>query len=94
MSLRERSKSKTPWFVYIAQANTGRYYVGITNKPDQRLGKHNSGTGAQFARDQGPFKLVYLSSPFPNKSVTRKREIQLKGWARAKKEKLINNEWK
>jgi predicted GIY-YIG superfamily endonuclease len=94
MSLSERSESKTPWFVYIAQANTGRYYVGITNNPEKRVSKHNSGEGSQFARDQGPFKLVYVSESFANKSEARKREIQLKGWTRQKKEKLINGEWR
>jgi predicted GIY-YIG superfamily endonuclease len=93
MSLSERSESKTPWFVYIAQANTGRYYVGITKNPNKRLAKHNSGEGSKFARDQGPFKLVYISASFGNKSEARKREIQLKGWTRQKKEKLITGTW-
>jgi putative endonuclease len=94
MSLSERSESKTPWFVYIAQAQTGRYYIGITNNPELRLTKHNSGIGAQFARDQGPLKLAYVSMPLLSKSEARKREIQMKGWTRAKKEKLINGEWR
>ena len=93
MSLSERSESKTPWFVYIAQTNTGRYYIGITNNPERRLEKHNSGEGAKFARDQGPVKLVYVSASFANKSEARKREIQLKGWTRQKKEKLISGNW-
>ncbi len=94
MSLSKQSASKTPvWFVYIAKAHTGRYYVGITTNPSERIKKHNSGKGSQFARDQGPFTLAYISLPFVNKSEARKREIQLKGWSREKKEKLINGEW-
>ncbi len=81
------------WFVYIAAAGTGRYYVGITNDPQERLRKHNSGKGSRMATQQGPFTLVYLSHPFPNKSEARKREIQLKGWTVEKKQKLINGEW-
>ncbi len=42
---------------------------------------------------QGPFSLVYVSSPFKNKSETRLREAQIKGWVRKKKEKLIRGEW-
>lgn len=83
----------TYWFVYIAKAETGRYYTGITTKPDRRITKHNRGIGARMAREQGPFKLVYTSKPFPNKSGARKREIQIKGWAREKKQKLISGEW-
>ena len=93
MSLSERSESKTPWFVYIAQAITGRYYVGITNNTVQRMIKHNSGEGSKFAKDQGPFKLVYASTSFRNKSDARKREIQIKGWTRDKKEMLIRGAW-
>jgi predicted GIY-YIG superfamily endonuclease len=40
------------------------------------------------------FSLVYISSPFPNTSEARKREVQLKGWSRGKKENLIRGEWK
>lgn len=88
------SKPKTPsWYVYICTASTNRYYVGITTDPAERLKKHNAGAGSQFARDQGPFRLVYISSVFKNKSEARKREIQLKGWSREKKEKLISGEW-
>jgi predicted GIY-YIG superfamily endonuclease len=95
MSLNEQSELKTPefWFIYIAKAHTGRYYTGITNNPARRIKKHNTGQGSQFARDQGPFELVYVSLPLPSKSDARKREIQLKGWSRVKKEKLISGEW-
>jgi putative endonuclease len=82
------------WYVYIAEAKTGRYYTGITIDPTRRIIKHNSGKGSRFAVQQGPFKLVYVSSAFRNKSEARKREIQIKGWTREKKLKLINTEWK
>jgi predicted GIY-YIG superfamily endonuclease len=90
----EDPKINSPWYVYICRASTSRYYVGISNDPDARLKKHNTGIGAQFARDQGPFELVYVSAAFSSKSEARKREIQLKGWSRLKKEKLIKGEWK
>ena len=82
------------WYVYVAKAKTGRYYTGITTSPQKRIIKHNQGKGSQLARQQGPFTLVYTSQPFLDKSDARKREAQLKGWTRKKKEKLIKNEWK
>jgi putative endonuclease len=82
-----------PWFVYIAKARTGRYYVGITTDPKERLKKHNSGKGSRFAINQGPFELVYVSPAFSSKSEARRREIQLKGWSHVKKEKLIKEVW-
>ncbi len=81
------------WFVYIARTRTDRYYTGITPNPEARIVKHNKGQGSRLAREQGPFTLVYVSDGFSGKSAARKREIQIKGWSRAKKEKLIKGEW-
>ena len=81
------------WYVYIAKTRTGFYYTGITTNVELRIFKHNQGKGSQMGRQQGPFTLVYISPPFLNKSLVRKREIQIKGWSRNKKEKLISGEW-
>ena len=81
------------WFVYIAQATTGRYYTGITTDPHRRTQEHNRGEGAKFAYDQGALRLLYASPAFPDKSSARKREAQIKKWQREKKEKLIRGEW-
>jgi len=83
-----------PWYVYIAKAKTRRYYTGITTEPKKRIVKHNKGKGSRFALEQGPLILVYTSQPFSNKSEAREREIQIKGWNRDKKERLIRGEWK
>ncbi len=81
------------WYVYIAKARTDKFYTGISNNPENRIIKHNSGKGSRFAINQGPFQLVYVSTPFLNKSEARKREIQLKKWSRSKKLKLIQGDW-
>ena len=82
-----------PWFLYIAQAQqTGYYYVGITTDPKRRLIEHNKGRGARMAMSQGPFTLVYISQSLLNQSVARKKEIEIKGWTRKKKEQLIQGE--
>lgn len=82
-----------PWFLYIAQAPTGRYYTGITTDPPRRIKEHNRSEGAKFAYDQGALRHLYTSPPFPDKSSARTREVQIKGWTREKKEKLIKGEW-
>ena len=82
------------WYVYIAKAKTGRYYTGITTNTQKRIEKHNNGKGSNMAKQQGPFVLVYKSLSFQNKSEARKKEAQIKGWSRIKKEKLIKGEWK
>ena len=81
------------WYVYIAKARTQRFYTGITIDPVKRIMKHNAGQGSMFAINQGPFCLVYVSTPFLNKSEARKREIQIKNWSRYKKLKLISGCW-
>ncbi|MFA5062851.1 MAG: GIY-YIG nuclease family protein [Candidatus Omnitrophota bacterium] len=81
------------WYVYIAKAKTQRFYIGISNEPENRIIEHNLGRGSRFAINQGPLQLVYISSPFVNKSEARKREIQVKKRSRVKKLKLIKGEW-
>lgn len=81
------------WYVYIAETKSGYLYTGVSNDVDRRIKMHNSGKGSKFARMHGQFKLVYTSAP-TTKSEALKREIQIKGWTKSKKEKLINGEWK
>ena len=82
------------WYVYIAKSRFGNYYTGITTNVEERIIAHNAGEGSQMGKQQGPFMLVYTSEPYPNKSIARKREIQIKGWTREKKKKLIRRGWK
>jgi len=82
------------WFVYIAQAPISRYYTGITTNPKRRIQEHNHDKGAKFAHDQGALRLIYVSPPLSDQSSAKLREIQIKGWTRKKKEKLIRREWK
>jgi predicted GIY-YIG superfamily endonuclease len=67
--------------------------VGISPDPQKRLAKHNAGLGSKMAINQGNFALVYVSRSFDNKSLARKREIQIKGRTRLKKEMLISGKW-
>lgn len=79
-----------PWYLYIAQARTGKYYVGITTEPERRIQDHNNGNGSRMARNEGPFTLRFTSEPLPDQSTARKLEMKLKKWKREKKEQLIN----
>ena len=80
------------WYLYIAEMRPGKYYVGITMNPERRLRDHNSGKGSRLARGQGPFKLVYVSSEMPDRSMASKREIEVKKWTRQQKEALVKGE--
>ena len=77
-----------PWYTYIVECSDGSYYVGITNDVSSRIAEHNAGKGASWTKLRRPVRLRFAQS-FPNKSEARKREIELKGWRREKKETLF-----
>lgn len=78
-----------PWVLYILECADGTFYTGITNDLDQRLQKHESGTGAKYTKGRGPFKLAYLET-LQNRSEASKREIAVKALRREEKLKLID----
>jgi predicted GIY-YIG superfamily endonuclease len=56
------------------------------------LEQHLSKLGGEYTKQHGVKGLVYLEE-FENLDQARQREIQIKGWARVKKERLINGKW-
>lgn len=78
-------------FVYILKCSGHSYYVGSTSNIKKRLEKHKSGQGSVWTSNRLPLELVYQEM-FPDKITALKREKQLNGWTRAKKEALINGE--
>jgi len=77
-----------PWFFYIVKCRDDSYYSGITDNVERRIKKHNRGVGAKYTAGRRPVTLVY-SEPQVSASEAAKRETQVKGWSRAKKELLI-----
>lgn len=63
-------------------------YVGYTSSVDKRIKRHQSGFGAEFTHRSQVFDLVY-EEQFDTLIEARKREKQIKGWRRVKKENLI-----
>ncbi|MBR4784445.1 MAG: GIY-YIG nuclease family protein [Fibrobacter sp.] len=71
-------------------------YIGVSNNIVRRSLEHISGTGATFTSKYKINKLVYFER-YTEITDAIRREKQLKGWIRAKKEMLINQmnpEWK
>lgn len=77
--------------VYILRNPKNHLYVGSTSDIDKRVPRHNAGQGAEFTRRNKDFKLVY-EEKYPTLIEARRRESQLKGWSRTKKEALINGD--
>jgi putative endonuclease len=76
------------WYFYILRCIDGSFYSGITNHLEERLKEHNNGEGAKYTKNRLPVKLIYFEE-YPDKSSARKREIEVKGWHREKKDALV-----
>ena len=78
-------------YTYILECSNGAYYVGSTNDLERRLQEHQAGEGANYTSKHLPVKLVYWEE-YQNIDEAFRREKQLHGWSRAKKEALINGD--
>ena len=78
-------------YVYITMCQ-GAYYTGSTKDLETRLKQHQNGEGANFTKKHLPVKLVYYEV-FERIDEAFKREKQVQGWSRIKKEALINREY-
>jgi putative endonuclease len=67
-------------------------YIGVTNNLIRRLAEHSDTLGnmGKFTSRYQANLLVYFEA-FPDPVQAIAREKELKGWSRAKKEKLINS---
>ena len=79
------------YYLYILKSNT-KLYVGITKNLDCRLKQHRSRYGAVYTKAFKDLELVY-SEIFDFRSDAERRELQIKGWNRKKKEALINQDF-
>lgn len=74
--------------LYILRGIKNHLYVGVTNNLEERISRHKAGDGAEFTKRNKTFKLVYKET-YKTLYEARKRENQIKGWRREKKENLI-----
>ncbi|MBI9020331.1 MAG: GIY-YIG nuclease family protein [Verrucomicrobia bacterium] len=78
------------WYTYILECADCSYYVGITSDPKKRLALHNTGQAAVWTKMRRPVKYRYIEG-CRSKSEARRRELELKGWRREKKEGLFSS---
>jgi len=70
-------------------------YIGVTNDIVRRLWEHKNGINEGFTKKYSIHKLVYFEV-FDYIDLAIAREKQIKGYSRAKKDKLVtdsNPEW-
>jgi putative endonuclease len=82
-------RNNSTWAVYMLQCSGGSYYVGVASDVAHRVQQHNSGQGPTFTRERRPVELVYVEE-YGSYLAARRREKQIKGWRREKKEWLIS----
>jgi putative endonuclease len=75
-------------WIYIVRCADGSYYTGSTVDLERRLLEHNEGRGANYTHDRLPVELVFAEESDSIDAAFR-REKQVQGWSRAKKEALI-----
>jgi putative endonuclease len=78
-------------YMYILLCADGSYYTGSTTNLNLRLAQHQAGEGANHTKKHLPVKLVYYEE-YQRIDEAFKREKQVQGWSRKKKEALINGE--
>ncbi len=79
------------YFIYIVQAKDKSFYTGSTINLPKRVWEHNnSNKGAKSLRGKKPVKLVYQEECV-SWSAALRREREIKGWPRQKKENLVKS---
>jgi putative endonuclease len=77
-------------FAYILKYSDSSYYTGSTKDLDKRLAEHQAGKGANYTRKRLPVELVYFEE-FSRIDEAFRREKQIQGWRKSKKEALIQD---
>jgi putative endonuclease len=75
------------YYMYIALCNDKSLYTGMTTNLKSRERKHNDGSGSSYTKNKRPIQIIYFES-FKSKQEAAKRERQIKGWSKIKKERL------
>ena len=75
--------------VYILRCADGSYYTGSTKQDvEGRVWEHNNLPGDSYCARRRPVELVYTET-YERLVDGFARERQIKGWSKAKKERLI-----
>jgi putative endonuclease len=75
-------------FFYVLECCDGSYYAGYTNNLENRIQKHNSGSGAKYTRARKPVTLIFHKG-FESKSEALKAEYSFKRLNRKQKDEFL-----
>ncbi len=77
------------WHLYILRLSDDSLYTGITTDVDRRVEEHRDGKGSVYVRGRLPCEVVYTEE-VGNRSEALKREAEIKGWSKEKKERFVS----
>ena len=81
------------YFVYMLLCSDGSFYIGFTSDLSKRMNEHEMGLEpSSYTYSRRPLKLVWAQE-FSSHEEAFAFERQIKGWSRAKKKALINDDW-
>jgi putative endonuclease len=75
-------------YVYVLRCGDDTFYTGYTTDVQRRIRDHRCGDGAKYTRGRRPLEVVHVES-YDSRSAAMAREAAIKGFSRAKKERLI-----
>ncbi|WP_036300801.1 GIY-YIG nuclease family protein [Methylotenera sp. L2L1] len=81
------------FWIYILRCSDGSYYTGHTDNLGKRLASHQFGELLGYTSTRLPVKLVFSQSK-PTREEALNAEQKIKGWSRAKKEAMMQGDWK
>ena len=88
----ETRRADVAFWCYILRCADGKYYTGHTDDFERRMAEHQHGGHCGFTSRRRPVQLVW-SQDFPTRYEALSAELQVKKWARGKKEALIAGNW-
>ena len=80
------------FYVYILKCSDGSYYTGNTDQIEARLVAHDTGQFPGYTNERRPVELAFLEE-LGSRDEAFRRERQIKGWSRSKKEALMAGDW-
>lgn len=81
------------FFAYMLRCADGSFYLGHTDDLEERIEQHHSGEVLGYTHTRRPLELVWQQA-FEAREEALAAERQVKGWSRAKKQALIQGDWK
>jgi putative endonuclease len=83
-------KEKIYWVYIITNINKNVIYIGVTNDLIRRIHEHEYGINNGFSKQYNCHYLIYFEE-FRSINKAIRREKELKGWRRSKKDALIHS---